>query len=426
MKTALRAILVSLLNAIARGILRKYRPAIIMVTGSVGKTSTKDAIAAALAPAFYLRASEKSYNSELGVPLTVIGALTPWADPVGWLKVLMQGMSVLILPTHYPKLLVLEVGADHPGDMGRILRTATPSAVVVTRLPEVPVHVEAYTDPAEVREEEFMPAYALPHGAPLILSADDEYARALKSGVHASVSYYGYEADAEVRITHPAFTVEGDAGMEATLVVEEEECGIFTPGVLGRQQLYAPAAAIALARSLGVSLKSALKGLRDYVPPPSRAQVLRGLKGSTLIDDSYNASPAAMEEALESLKLVKGKRRHIAVLGDMLELGRYSMDEHERIGQITAEKADVLVAVGTRAQAVRDAAVTAGMPEERTHIFPDSLSAADALLPMLEEDDLVLIKGSQGVRMERIVERLLADPADVARLARQDAEWKRR
>lgn len=420
----MKAAITTILNVIARSILRKYRPAVVMVTGSVGKTSTKDAIAAALSGRYYLRASEKSYNSELGVPLTVIGAPTPWSDPLGWLTVILKGISIVLLPTHYPKLLVLEVGADHPGDLARILSVATPSAVVVTRLPDVPVHVEAYADPAEVREEEFSPAYALPHGAPLIISADDAFTRTLKGGVHASVTYYGYGADAGVRITDAQFNADAP-GMRATLRMGDETCEIEAPGVIGTQQLYAPAAAVAVALALGVKVKDALKGLASYEPPPGRARVLSGKHGVTLIDDTYNASPAAVEEALKSLLLVKANRR-IAVLGDMLELGRYSSSEHERIGTLVRDYADLLVTVGTRASAMRQTALASGMSELQVLSFENASEAVEPVAELLKDGDVVLVKGSQGMRMERIVERLLEDPRDAASLARQDTEWKKR
>src|SRR3989344_8352419 len=161
MKSILRAIIVSVLNGLTRGILAKYKPKIVMVTGSVGKSSTKDAIAAALASSVYLRASKKSYNSEFGLPRTVIGRETAWGSPLGWLAIILEGLALLLYPSHYPKLLLLEVGADKPKDLKKLMRIATPDVVVVTRLPEVPVHVEANEGPSEVREEEFAPAYSL-------------------------------------------------------------------------------------------------------------------------------------------------------------------------------------------------------------------------------------------------------------------------
>src|SRR3989338_3331917 len=155
MKNILKPIVVSLLAFFARLVVRRYSPRIVMVTGSVGKTSTKDAVAAALGARFLVRGSEKSFNSEFGVPFTVLGGGNPWEDPVAWLLVARRALGLLLLPNHYPNLLVLEVGADAPGDLAKILKIARPDLVVVTRLPEIPVHVEFYTTPEAVREEEF-------------------------------------------------------------------------------------------------------------------------------------------------------------------------------------------------------------------------------------------------------------------------------
>ena len=144
-----------------------------------------------------------------------------------------------------------------------------------------------------------------------------------------------------------------------------------------------------------------------------------------LIDDSYNASPAAVEEALFGLSLVPGSRRIVAI-GDMLELGRYSMQEHERIGRAVAKHVDMVVAVGERSIALRDAAVKAGIVEESALGFADSREAATALKELVREGDVVLVKCSQSMRMERVVEALLRDPADARLLVRQDNDWKRR
>ncbi|MGH7174870.1 MAG: Mur ligase family protein, partial [Minisyncoccia bacterium] len=208
MKDLLKGLVAALLALLARGVVRRYKPQIVMITGSVGKTSTKDAVAAVLGTRFYLRASEKSFNSELGVPLTIFGAKNPWKKPLAWLSALKSAFALMILPNHYPKLLVLEVGADRPGDLTKILRIATPDAVVLTRLPEVPVHVEAYANQESVREEEFSPAYHLAPGAPLIIPADDPYVREMAARVAAHATRYGYAVDADVRITDASFSSE--------------------------------------------------------------------------------------------------------------------------------------------------------------------------------------------------------------------------
>ena len=158
MKKIIRITFAYILLRMAHAVLYKYKPIVVMVTGSVGKTSTKDALGVVLAEHFFTRAADKSYNSEFGVPLTILGAKNPWAHPTYWIKTFFEGFLLIILPNHYPKLLVLEVGADRPGDLARILKISTPDVVVVTRLPKVPVHVEAYATPDAVREEEFAPA----------------------------------------------------------------------------------------------------------------------------------------------------------------------------------------------------------------------------------------------------------------------------
>ncbi len=427
MKGMLRSVFVGILALLARAILRKYRPQIVMVTGSVGKTSTKDAVVAALSGYTDVRGSEKSYNSELGVPFTIIGVHNPWSSPSAWFQVFDRAIELIIWKRLYPKLLVLEVGADRPGDLVRILRIAAPNAVVVTRLPDVPVHVEAYATPRAVREEEFAPAYALPSGAPLVISSRDQHAIAMAKNVQAEVSTFGFSPEAKVRLGEPRLRVEAGkpVGMETIATADGKEYSLFVPGVIGRPQVLAPAAALALALSLGVPAEDVLTGLAEYLPPPGRGRLLSGKSGSLLIDDSYNASPAAAQEALESLVLAPGKRK-VAVLGDMLELGRYSVEEHERIGALAAATADMLIAVGPRSRAMANAAQKAGLPENWVHSFDTAAQAAEYLANAVQSGDAVLIKGSQSMRMERITGALLEDPADAKYLVRQEEEWKRR
>ncbi len=402
-----------------------------MVTGSVGKTSTKDAIAAVLDHRFYIRASEKSYNSEFGVPLTIIGASNPWSNFPAWAKVFGEAFALILFPNHYPKILVLEVGADRPGDLARILRIATPDVVVVTRLPEMPVHVEAYATPAAVREEEFAPAYALAPGLPLVVSADDTFARALAAPLTAHITTYGTSPDADIRILSDAPFLENDTvvGMKGTFSIDGASYDIPVYGALGRPQLLAPAAAIAVGRILGMTVKETLDGVKAYQPPAGRGRLIPGKNGSLILDDSYNASPSAVEEALSSLQLihqVQPHSRRIAALGDMLELGRYSRVEHERIGTDAAKKCDVLVTVGARSRATNTAAISAGMPESAVHHFDTSKEAAVFLKTEVQKHDVILVKGSQSVRMERVAEALLNTPSDQTYLVRQDPEWKRR
>jgi UDP-N-acetylmuramoyl-tripeptide--D-alanyl-D-alanine ligase len=428
MKRLAKSVAVSLLALASRAVLRRYKPRIVMVTGSVGKTSTKDAIAQALSASFLVRKSEKSFNSEFGVPFTILGVTNPWGNPVAWLRVGLRAFALIALPNHYPNLLVLEVGADAPGDLAKILATAKPDALVVTRLPEIPVHVEFYATPEAVREEEFSPAEALPRDAPLIICADDPYALEMASRVPARLVTYGESAGSIVRLTDVDFLKDSGhvSGMRAVIASAGERAEVAVKGSVGKTQLLPLAAAVAAAHALDIPLGGAVEALAGYEPSPGRGRLFAGINGSTVIDDSYNASPIAVEEALATLARFPGAKRRVAVLGDMLELGRYSVMEHERIGAHVAKVADLLVTVGIRAKRFAASAVEAGMSEGKVTMFDDSRAAAAALPALLKEGDVVLVKGSQSIRMERIALALLASPEDRVKLSRQEPAWKRR
>lgn len=424
MKLIFRSIVAGLLAIFARAILMKYKPKVVMITGSVGKTSTKDAVASALSIAFNLRASEKSYNSEFGVPLTIIGAGNPWYSASAWLRVFQRALSLIFFTHSYPELLVLEVGADRPGDVKHILRIVSPDAVVVTRLPDIPVHVEAYASAEAVREEEFAPAYTLSTGMPLVICADDHNAVRKSARLSATLFTFGFAEGATVKLSN--VRVVKDDGCPIGMAVDAEIAGekqtLKVPCAVGRSQIFAPAAALALATALGVETKHLEKGLSRYEPPSGRGKVLDGVNGSILIDDTYNASPAAVQEILSSLPQITAKRR-VVILGDMLELGRYSKGEHEKIGRLASEVADVVVSVGVRAQAIASSARESGKTEVLD--FPDSYSAVGGLKGVIQEGDVVLIKGSQSIRMERIVASLLNNPTDTSKLVRQEKEWQK-
>jgi len=429
MKNILKSVVAIKLGLFARAVLHRYQPRIVMITGSVGKTSTKDAVAAVLSKRFFVRKSEKNLNSEFGVPLTILGAGVPNSllNPFAWIPSLKNALELLILPNHYPNMLVLETGADKPGDLARILRIATPDVVVVTRLPEIPVHVEAYTSPDAVREEEFSPAYALSAEAPLIVPSDDKYAVENAVRTPAHVISYGFTNDAAVHISDVGFyEVAGKvAGMQANVKTKSlpAQAGghgkILIKGSVGNVQILPAAAAIASAIAFEIPLREAIDALDDYKAPAGRGRLFAGKNGSVIIDDSYNASPAAVEEALATLKAFPRAKRRIAVLGDMLELGRYSVREHERISKIVGDSADVIAAVGIRARAFSMAS-----NGSEVLLFENSRIAAAKLPDLIREGDVILVKGSQSIRTERIVEALLANPADASRLVRQEKKWK--
>lgn len=436
MKSLLKKLIVVLLRFEAQFILKKYKPRIIAVTGSVGKTSTKDAIFAVLSKSVRVRASDKSFNSELGLPLTILGRPNAWNNPIGWMQNLIDGLFLIIFPTTYPEWLVLEAGADKPGDISSLASWLRVDVAVITRLPEVPVHVEFFDSPeAVVREKASLINTLKPHGS-LVIYTDDTRMQAIveraeSRGIHTI--RFGAAPGAQIRLDEPVVIAQKGAwpsGMQAKIHMGERTEDIIVKGVLGAHAIMPLVAAAAVGLAIGKSITEITTGLDLYQPPKGRMRLIPGLKGSLVIDDTYNSSPAAVSAALEALKSLKhgrSKMRRIAVLGDMLELGRLSVEEHRKIGAQVAKCADSLVTVGFRARDIAQSALSNGMADQNILQYEDSTKAGQELQNLIDEHDVILVKGSQSMRMEKVVEDIMLEPERASELlVRQDTQWKKR
>ncbi len=439
MRRLFKKIMVGVLTWEARAVLRKYQPRIVAVTGSVGKTSTKDAVYAVLAQSYHVRKSEKSFNTEVGLPLTILGCPNAWSNPFRWLRNIVDGLFLIIFPSRYPAWLVLEVGADRPGDIRSTARWLPVDIAVITRLPEVPVHVEFFDSPQAVVEEKAALVNALKPSGTLVLFADDERAGLFAARAQArgnAVVTFGLSAAADVRGVNGTVLYQAQTGgtsglgwpigMSMHIEVNGAGAPVSLVGSVGSHTLLPAIAAAAVGRVLGKDLPGIVAALQHYDPPAGRMRLIAGVKDTLIIDDTYNSSPAAVVAGLDALVGVKPKRS-IAVLGDMLELGRHSVEEHRKIGAYAAQKADLLVTVGFRARDSAEAALDNGLSDSAILQFEDAYKAGDELERMLQAGDCVLVKGSQSMRMERVVEQLMAEPERaVELLVRQDSEWKRR
>lgn len=427
MKEFLKHIIVFCLTFEARILLARKKPKIIGITGSVGKTSTKDAVYAVLKGRVRIRKSEKSFNSEIGVPLTVLGLPNGWSNPLVWAKNIVEGLLIACFAREYPEWLVLEIGVDRPGDLARLTSWVKPDIVVLTRLPDVPVHVEFFATPEEIVAEKKLLVDSMKEDGVLIFNNDDEAVVRIKDGVRQETIGYS-------RYSLSPFTASADkimyqdglpAGFEFTLTHGAEAAVVRVAGSLGVQHAYNYAAAVAVGSRFGLSINECAETLYTHVPPPGRMRIIPGIKGSVIIDDTYNSSPVAAERAVETLREVKTVGRKIAVLGDMMELGQYSVKEHEKIGNLVAGVADVLITVGVRARGIAEGALHAGMRETKIFQYEDARSAGKDLEELLAEDDIVLIKGSQSIRAERVVEEVMASPERAGEfLVRQDPMWR--
>lgn len=435
MKLLFKKIIATLLRYEARAVLKKYKPRIVAVTGSVGKTSAKDAIFTVLASTYHVRKSEKSYNSEIGLPLTILGVPNAWGNPFKWIQNLLDGLFLIIAPRKYPEWLVLEVGADRPGDIKGLAAWLPVDVAVITRLPEVPVHVEFFDSPEEVIEEKASLINALKPGGALVLYAGDKEVEALKPRAHGhTVTTFGLVPHANVRITGSTLLFKNGpgswpVGMRADMLIEKTSAPIEVVGAIGEHALLPALAGVTVGRALNIPLETIVKALTRYEPPLGRMHLVPGVKNTLLIDDTYNSSPAAVIAALDALDVVgrQSQARTVAALSDMLELGKHSAAEHKKVGAHAAKTCSLLITVGLRARDIAQGALDAGMPDAAILQYEDAEKAGRELEQIIHEHDVVLVKGSQSMRMERVVEELMAEPEKAPEvLVRQDAEWRKR
>ncbi len=426
MKGIIKNLIASILTFEARAVIRKYRPVIIGVTGSVGKTSTKDAIAEVVRTAYSVRSSQKSFNSEFGVPLTILGRDTAWGSVTGWLSIIFAGLGMILFREQYPEVLVLEVGVDHPGDMTRVMQWLPLDIALVTYIGPTPVHLENFMSVEQLTEEKMQILRGLKKDGALILIQDDPSVLAYENKFSGRVSTFGFGEGATVRgdrylIHYDAFGAP--QGIEGNILVGSSAFPFSYSGVIGRQFVYPVLAACAVAGACGIEVEKAL-GALNHLPSAGRMRLLHGIRESLIVDDTYNSSPVAAREALEALRdlRVRGKKR--AVLGDMKELGRISKDAHREIGELAAEIVDTLITVGPEAKEMGIAAKKAGLKD--VVMFEASREAAPYVREHVESGDVILCKGSQSLRVEHVTKTLLADSADVALLVRQGKEWDKR
>jgi UDP-N-acetylmuramoyl-tripeptide--D-alanyl-D-alanine ligase len=429
MKQTLKKIIVYILTLEAKLALKRYAPKIIAVTGNVGKTSTKDAIYTSLCDSISIRKNQKSFNSEIGVPLTILGLENAWGNPLKWLQNILIGAGVCVWQKKYPDWLVLEIGADHPGDIESITKWLIPDIVVVTRIPGVPVHVEYFKDSNALMEEKAFLLKALREDGTAILNADDENILALGKYVKGNVIHYAMENPATIQADKYGLMYDGDylAGMQFRILYDSNIIPVVLKGVVGVQHVYPVLASACVGLALKLPLVKLTESFLAHEYPRGRMNVVRGVSNTVIIDDTYNSSPVALEFALKTLKETLTKGRKIAVLGDMLELGSYSVNSHKEGGKLVAESADVLLTVGVRARDFKESALEAGMSKDSAWSFATSTEAGEFLKEFIKEGDIILVKGSQGVRMEKAVAIILEDKENSEKLlVRQEGEWQRR
>ena len=428
MKERLLKTLQVALKKLAIATIRRYKPAVIGVTGSVGKTSTKQTVYTVINNDRRVRTSAENFNNELGMPLTILGNWNHTGGVFFWLKVLIKSVFQLVVKTSYPELLILEYAADRPGDIDYLLDIVKPQISIVTAVGEKPVHVEFYSGPEAVAKEKAKLVECLKSDEVAILNVDDTSVFAMKEKTKARVFTYGFSEGADMRIinfeTHTSEKSAPD-GISFKLENGGSTVPIRIKNALGKSQAYAAAAAASVGLLFGFNLVKISEKLSHYKSEKGRATSIQGIKGSYIIDDTYNASPLAVKSALEILSELKAERR-IAVLANMAEMGRFSDKAHEEVGAAAAKVADILVTVGDKARLIAEGARKAGAGIAKSNIVScgNSEEATNFFKRTVRKGDMILIKGSQSTRMEKVVKELMLKPSDAKDLlVRQYGKW---
>ena len=412
----------------SRLVLLKYKPKIVAITGSGGKTGTKDAVFAVISSVAYVRKSEKSYNSEIGLPLTILGCPNGWNNPYIWFRNILKGIWLFLAPHKYPKWLILEVGVGKPEDMQRTASWLKTDAVIITAIGKTPVHIEFFDSRKHLIDEKSELIKTLKKDGLLILNADDDAVLEMKTKTKNRTITYGFKEEADITGSGESIFYD-DIGIPRGIIFRADEGGNSLPVVIekvfGQNHIYASLASLALSFGLKLNMINAIGALKNYDISPGRMCLVNGINNSLIIDDTYNSSPSACEAALKTLGMIKTSGRKIAVLGDMLELGRYTKETHENIGKIARENCEILAVVGQRAGDIKAGAVEAGMRAENIPEFLNSVEAGEYMKDLVKMNDLILVKGSQGIRMERTVLAILANKENKKKLlVRQDKEWQ--
>jgi UDP-N-acetylmuramoyl-tripeptide--D-alanyl-D-alanine ligase len=364
------------LGDLARERRRKYQTPVVALTGSNGKTTTKEMISICLETTFPILKTKGNLNNLIGLPLTLLNL------------------------TEKEKVVILEMGMNVPGEIRRLTEIAEPDLGLITNIQEV--HLQGMGNLERIKEEKGELFRKMKKNGTIFVNQDDPRVIELASGYEGKKVTYG--------VSHPAdamakgVQLRGTEGTRFTLLFQGEETEIVL-ALLGRHFVPNALSAVAVARAFGVETKSIREALEHFQPFPMRMEILPLGGGKTLINDAYNANPRSMEMALETLAEVKGRGRAIAVLGDMLELGDFASEAHRRLGQKVREcLIDFLIVLGEKGPLVAESSMRHGFEPARIRVAEDHAEAVSLLKQVMQKQDWVLVKGSRGMAMEKIVE----------------------
>lgn len=365
------------LRDFAEGYRERFRIPVIGITGSVGKTSTKEMIASVLTQSYRTHMTKGNFNNEIGLPLTVF-------------KLMRED-----------EMMVLEMGMSAFGEISRLTKIAKPDTAVITNIGVS--HIEHLGSREGIRQAKFEILEGLSMDGAVILNGDDDLLWAAGGDIEYETLYYGIENENADLVAYNIRTYSDSSTFSCRIDGEEFNFVVDVPGI---HHIYNALAAILVGLRYNVAIDDIQKGVRAFAPTGLRQTVI-DLPDYKIIRDCYNASPASMKSGLSVLALMPTQGRRIACLADMLELGEISKSAHEQVGALVVEnQVDCLIAVGKDAKYIADGAKKAGMKEKNIHYFEHRKELIEQLGSILKKNDVILIKGSRGMKMEVVADAI--------------------
>ncbi|HHW48106.1 MAG TPA: UDP-N-acetylmuramoyl-tripeptide--D-alanyl-D-alanine ligase [Clostridiaceae bacterium] len=357
---------------------QKFHIPFVGITGSVGKTSTKDMVASVLEQKFNVLKTEGNFNNEIGLPLT------------------------LLKLESYHEAGVIEMGMSNFGEISRLSSITRPDIVIITNIGMS--HIEKLGSRQNILKAKMEIFDGLNKNGLVILNGDDNLLYGLKGLLPFRTVFYGMDEGMD----YHAYNIEtaGEKGTRFRITIGNDDCEVFVP-VPGVHNVYNALAAIAAGVELKVPVDKIIKGIEAFVPGKMRLNIISS-RGMKIINDVYNASPHSMKAAIDVLKEISGDSRKIAVLGDMLEMGEWASDAHAEVGEYAfLSNIDYIITVGENAKNIATGSINAGMKPDRIFSFRNNKESISFLKGFVKPGDTILVKGSRGMKMEEIVESLL-------------------
>ncbi|MBI4049370.1 MAG: UDP-N-acetylmuramoyl-tripeptide--D-alanyl-D-alanine ligase [Candidatus Doudnabacteria bacterium] len=418
----MRIVLKTILAILARLTLLRYKPKIVGITGSVGKTSAKEAVSLVLSSRYRVRSSYENYNNEIGLPLSIIGEYSAGKNFFAWLLIVLKALLKLFT-FRYPQILVLEMGSDRSGDIEYLVSVVSKLDAVV--LTDIGIsHLEFFASASALAKEKLSITKGLSKEGVAIANFDNDRIRENLNMDKYRVISYGFGPNCLVVATdfhllneHSVWGLNFKVHHAGTVVP------FFLPNALGKPSVYASLAAAAVGLHFGINLVDASESLSKLTPLAGRLRFLAGIKHTSIIDDSYNAAPSSTLVALETLAAIAPGRKIVA-LGDMAELGRAGEEGHKLVAaKILELSVNTVFLIGEQVKIIQDELASKKF-NGQVFLFENADDARIPIQNFLLPNDTILIKGSQAARMEKIVKETMADPLKAEELlVRQSKKW---